>query len=201
MWNAEIMLRFFQPTAATLSFTAGNMALNRTSSSRPAKAPKSLTRSRPKPTEMAAKENPRKPIRSTCCKRGANHFNLFDVDFNTWPIAALVIFEEAETCDDSYYFRLRSGFGNEHASWRERHNSDSMLNDGSFFIPNGASILGFLNGGTTASPDWTATANIGQPSVDGPTSNSSVPEPSSLLLLGTGLLRVALSIRHKQCIL
>lgn len=71
-----------------------------------------------------------------------------------------------------------------------------MLNDGSFSFPNGASIVAFLNEGTTASPDWVGAANSGQLSVDGP--SPTVPEPASLFLLGTGLLALALLIRRKE---
>lgn len=73
-----------------------------------------------------------------------------------------------------------------------------MLNDGSFDLPNGASILAFLNEGTSASPNWIATSNSGQLSVDGPGPQSTTPEPASLFLLGTGLLALAVLVRRKQ---
>ena len=63
-------------------------------------------------------------------------------------------------------------------------------------IPIDSYILGFLNEGTAAAPDWIATANSGAIFVDGPPGNV-VPEPSSLILLGTGALTLAGLVRRR----
>ncbi|HEV2419297.1 MAG TPA: PEP-CTERM sorting domain-containing protein [Terriglobia bacterium] len=70
------------------------------------------------------------------------------------------------------------------------------LNDGSFAFPNGSAIVAFLNTGTTGSPDWVGTAPSGQLSIDA--SPSTVPEPASMVLLGSGLLAIGFLIRRRS---
>jgi hypothetical protein len=56
-------------------------------------------------------------------------------------------------------------------------------------LPTGSLVLGFLNTGTTASPDYTATANSAALFEDG--HSSSVPEPGSLFLVTLALAGLA----------
>jgi len=64
-------------------------------------------------------------------------------------------------------------------------------------LPLGTYIVGFLNTGTADEPNWIATANSGAIfETDGPPTPS-VPEPSSLLLLSTGLVGVAVNLKRR----
>jgi hypothetical protein len=64
-------------------------------------------------------------------------------------------------------------------------------------VPLGTYILGFLNvGNATSGPDWIATANSGAIFVSN-TLAPPVPEPSSLLLLCTGLVGAAVGVRRR----
>lgn len=66
------------------------------------------------------------------------------------------------------------------------------LSDGTFVLPLGTSIVGFLDLGTKKHPGWISTAQSGQLSIDAPTA----VEPSTVTLLGVMLLVfVALSTR------
>ena len=77
-------------------------------------------------------------------------------------------------------------------------------------LPYGAYIVGFLNEGTTASPDWFGTANSGAILEDkgcvncGPPYNGTttigpiIPEPATLALFGTGLVALASRLRRKR---
>jgi len=69
-----------------------------------------------------------------------------------------------------------------------------VLHDGSFIIPNGSSIVSFLNTGTSTKPQWIATAPSGQISIEAP---GPAPEPASVLLFGTGLLLVGGMLRRR----
>ena len=56
-------------------------------------------------------------------------------------------------------------------------------------LPQDSFVVGFLNTGTASSPSWIATANSGALFIDSKLTTTTVPEPTSLLLMGTGLGR------------
>jgi hypothetical protein len=64
-------------------------------------------------------------------------------------------------------------------------------------LPLDSYIVGFLNTGNAEVANWSATANSGAILETDPPSPPSVPEPSSLVLLGTGLISAAGLLRRR----
>ena len=64
-------------------------------------------------------------------------------------------------------------------------------------IPLGSYIVAFLNEGTSSSPSWDATANSGAILETSPAAAAGVPEPSSIVLLGSAALCVATLLKRK----
>lgn len=66
-------------------------------------------------------------------------------------------------------------------------------------LPLGSYIVGFLNIGTSANPNFVGTANSGAIFETGtPTGSMPTPEPSSLALLGTGIAVLAGLVRRRM---
>lgn len=64
-------------------------------------------------------------------------------------------------------------------------------------LPLGSYIVGFLNIGTASNPNFVGTANSGAIFETGTGTNSPIPEPSSLVLLGTGIAMAAGVVRYR----
>jgi hypothetical protein len=88
------------------------------------------------------------------------------------------------------YYVYQVDLGNTTLQPQSSESSGPLLTTTS--LPLDSFILAFLNEGTAAAPNWTGTANSESIfETRGPTTPS-VPEPASLLLLGSGLLGIPL---------
>lgn len=111
------------------------------------------------------------------------------------PIGAFLSTTQGFQSSATGYFVYVADLGTNTLLGASATSATPSLNDGSFLFPNGAAIVAFINTGTSSSPNWIATANSGQLSIDG--SHTVTPEPASLVLFGTGLLGFAFVIRRK----
>ena len=74
-------------------------------------------------------------------------------------------------------------------------NISPLENISSGLLPLASYIVGFLNEGTVANPNWVATANSGAIFDTGP---PLIPEPGTLALLGTALAAFGFCRRRKS---
>jgi len=114
------------------------------------------------------------------------------------PIGAYLPSTQALDAGATGFFVYQADLGNTTLQGPSNPNLNPLENIASGVLPQGSYIVGFLNEGTAANPNWVATANSGAifetHSPDAPP----VPEPASLLLLGTGLLGTGILSRRRR---